>query len=83
MAVFPVCDVLQGGSPVSGPVDDRPLFGEEHFLFLHLCLCACSPPDPYRLQACYVYRAQHTSAPCILRDRTYSHMGLHMLLLVL
>ena len=30
MAVFLVCDVLQ--TPVSGPVDDRPSFSEEHFL---------------------------------------------------
>lgn len=37
MVFFPVCDVLQDRTPVSGPVDGRPLFSEKHFL-LHYFL---------------------------------------------
>lgn len=47
--VFPVCGVLQGWTYVSGPVDDCPLFSEEHFLlqyvfqYVPLCLLSTRP----------------------------------------
>lgn len=73
MAVFPVCDVLQGGTSVAGPAGDQLSSSEECFLlqcFCNTCLCACSLPDPL---SCYMYHAEHPSAPCILRDHIYSH----------
>lgn len=50
MAVFPVCDVLQGGTPVPGPVDDRPSFSEEHFLLQYFVPALHQTPTCYRLQ---------------------------------
>lgn len=84
MVFFPVCDVLQDRTPVSGPADDRPSFSEKHFLLQYFIedvpLCPALRQTPARCMYCV------PSTPQLRASRMTTLtliMGSRMLLLLL